>query len=864
MENTSDRSKEHKKENLFKKMIIPAVNVIIVLIVVLASVNYFSKQLEYRYDVARDNFSATTDTMEQVAYGYLRSEQSFCNNWANYITKNTMSMDQAIDFVCNVNTDENVMAHIIYYDTLEGYSTYGGEEGEKFPVSYKDAMAFPEGFVDEIANCTIQGLHPHITNNYENPVTGKRALGFCHNVTLSEDGKDVNAMLIRIVHVEELKKQWLFPVGYDDASLAMITNSGRFVIRPNSVEEFNFFELVKTNNNLSDAEVQSLKNEVALNQRGIVRYLSSEGKDAYYSYCRMSFNDEWVLVGFIEREDLNVTPVDLTIVAIVIIGFILLMVFDGVYILLMNRRLKVSMEETRRANNAKTRFLSSMSHDIRTPMNAIIGMTNIAQKRIDDKVQVEECLHQIDLASNHLLTLVNDILDISKVESGKLSLNPMTFSLAEVMGNLISIGQPHVKEKAINFNVHVYNIIQEYVYADELRLNQIFINLMSNAVKYTDPGGTVSMSMEERPSEKGENMIQLVFVVSDTGIGISEEYMKSMYNAFSRSADARVNFTQGSGLGLAISKQLIDLMDGTIDVQSEVGKGTTFTVTVDLPIAEKPKENIMLPPMKLLVVDDDEVFLKSASVTLDSIGVTTETVTNGSDAVQMITERHEKGDDYPCVIIDWKMPIMDGLETTRAIRKKVGGKVPIIIITSYDWTDIEEDAIRAGANGFLAKPLFPSTAYKKINELLCLDDDAQTVNEDTGEDLRGLNLLIAEDNDINWDIIQIMLDFSGISATRAENGQICVDMINEAPEGTYQAILMDIQMPVMNGKDAARTIRASDKEYVKNIPIIAMTADAFAEDISACMEAGMNGHVAKPLEMKKLIAALRKALNMEE
>lgn len=502
-----------------------------------------------------------------------------------------------------------------------------------------------------------------------------------------------------------------------------------------------------------------------------------------------------------------------------------------------------------------------MSHDIRTPMNAIIGMTNIASKRIDDKEQVGECLNQISRASDHLLTLINDILDISKVESGNLSMNPIVFSLAESVGNIISIAQPHIKEKNMEFEIHAHNVKHEYIYADELRINQILINLISNAIKYTPNKGCVTLDINEQPSDKGDNMIRLIYTVSDTGIGISKEFMKDMYTSFTRDTDNRINAIQGTGLGLSITKQLIDLMDGTIDVESTLGKGTTFTVTLDLPIAEQQiTDDLVLPPLQLLVVDDDNIFLKSAKDTLNSLGVETDTVSNGSDAIKMVEEHYNKANNYNCVIIDWKMPDMNGLETIKAIREKVGDEVSVIIISAYDWTEIEKEAINAGANGFITKPLFRSTVYNKLNELLEFDKNEKNIIEDNHDDLKGLNLLIAEDNDINWNIIQVMLEFYEITSERAENGKICVDKINNAPEGTYQAILMDVQMPVMNGKEASMAIRNSDKEYIRNIPIIAMTADAFSEDIVACKEAGMNGHVAKPLDMKKIIMELRSAL----
>ncbi len=856
--------KKQKKESKISLVFVIVINIIIAVIVSFVAVNYFLKQSDYRYDVAQKSFSTTMSSMRQVAYGYLHTEQTFCDNWATYINirSSEMTMEIATDFVLNVNTDRRITSYIVDYDTLEGYAIDYDSIQKTDLKGSEDKL---RSAFEKARTCHMENSHLHITSPFKDRITGVTSVGFCHNLKLLDDnGKEKDAVLVRVMPVSELQGQWPFPTGYDNAKLALIDGNGEFIVKFDGVKQTGFFDYISTYNDMDDETLDKMKHTLATSDAGDMRYFNKVNQDSFYSYQRLEPDEEWVLIGYIARSDLNVTPLDLTIVVIVLVGFALLMLIDGVYIITINRRLKVSMEETKFASEAKTRFLSTMSHDIRTPMNAIIGMTTIAVKRIDDKEQVGECLNQITRASNHLLTLINDILDISKVESGKLSLNPIVFSLAEMIGNIISIAQPQVKEKDMDFEVHARGVKHEYIFADELRINQILINLISNAIKYTHAKGSVRLDIEERQSDRGANMIRHIYTVSDNGMGMSEEFMKNMYGAFVRDTDSRINTIQGTGLGLSITKQMVDLMDGTIEVNSKEGEGTTFKVTLDVPIAEKAMDDFMLPPLKLLVVDDDDIFLESAADTFKSMGVDADTVSNGEDAVKLIEERHAHDADYQCVIIDWKMPGMDGLETIKAIREKVGDDVSIIIVSAYDWTEIEEEALNAGANGFITKPLFRSSVYDKLNELLNFDNSEKSSSEDDAEDLKGLNLLIAEDNDINWDIIQVMLEFCEITSERAENGQICVDKINAAPEGTYQAILMDVQMPVMNGREATRSIRASDKEYVRNIPIIAMTADAFAEDIIACKEAGMDGHVAKPLDMKKLIKELRSALNREE
>ncbi len=864
MENKTNKTAEEKdkgKRRIVWACVI-AVNLIIALMVSFASINYFSRQSNYRYDMAEQGFCSTMASMRQVAYGYLHTEQTFCDNWATYINLRfgEIDFDKAIDFVTNVNTDTRITSHIIYYDTMKGKSVAG--DNSVAEISYEGIENQVSEALDRAKNCHVENSHLHLTNPFVDPVSGVLSLGFCHDLRLVDsNGEEEDAVLVRVMPASELQGQWVFPTGYEKAALALINGNGDFILKYENVVQDNFFDYINAYNQLDSAALSEMKTDFATKDDGIMRHFNKLGQESCYSYVRLEPNEDWMLIGYIPSGNLDVTPLDLTIAVIIIVGFAVLMLIDGLYILSINKRLKISMEETKFASEAKTRFLSSMSHDIRTPMNAIIGMTTIAIRRIDDKDQVSECLNQITRASNHLLTLINDILDISKVESGKLSLNPIVFSLAEVVGNIISIVQPHIKEKNMEFEAHAYGVKHEYIFADELRINQILINLISNAVKYTPAKGRVMLGIEEQPSDKGPNMIRHIYTVADNGMGMSEEFMKNMYTAFTRDSDSRINTIQGTGLGLTITKQMVDLMGGTIEVKSKLGEGTTFTVTLDMPIAEKVMDDLILPPLQLLVVDDDEVFLESAEDVLKSMGVDVDTASNGSDAVTMIAEKHNKSADYQCVIIDWKMPGMDGPETVRAIREKVGDEVSIIIISAYDWTEIEEEALSAGANGFITKPLFRSSVYEKLNELLKFDTSEKPVSEDNAEDLKGINLLIAEDNDINWDIVQVMLEFCEITAERAENGQVCVDKINAAPKGKYQAILMDVQMPIMNGKDATRAIRASEKDYVRNIPIIAMTADAFAEDVIACKEAGMNGHVSKPLDMKKLIKALRAVLN---
>ena len=397
---------------------------------------------------------------------------------------------------------------------------------------------------------------------------------------------------------------------------------------------------------------------------------------------------------------------------------------------------------------------------------------------------------------------------------------------------------------------------EEYLYADQLRLNQIYINILSNAIKYTEPGGSVSVDLREEKS-KVPGCVQLIYVVADTGIGMSPEYMETMYQPFSRQIDSRVNSIQGTGLGLAITKQMVDIIGGTIDCRSEQGKGTTFTVALDIAVADRQREEMHLDQVNVLIVDNDEQVLRTSRDELESLGASVECAHGGAEAVEMIAAGQKNGRNYSIVFIEWKMPDMDGIETIRKIRTDIKTDVPILLSSIYDWSDIEDQAREAGANGYIGKPVFKSVFYNRINEFIG-GAAKSSEQEDDYSDLNGMRILIAEDVEINWEIISCMLEMFGIECERAENGKICVDMMKKAEEGRYDLIFMDVQMPQMNGLDAARAIRRLDNPWASSIPIVAMTADAFAENVAECLNAGMNGHIAKPVDMKLVIKEIRR------
>ena len=527
-----------------------------------------------------------------------------------------------------------------------------------------------------------------------------------------------------------------------------------------------------------------------------------------------------------------------------------------------HKALKEAFRAAENASRAKTDFLSNMSHDIRTPMNAIVGLTAIAGANIENQDKVVECLGKITKSSRHLLGLINEVLDMARIESGRMSLAEEDFSLPELVDNLITLTKPGIDEHHHELEVHVENIEHEAVCGDSLRIQQVFVNLMSNAVKYTPDGGNITLTIKEKPNGFSE-LGCYEFSIEDNGIGMTPEFQKIMFEPFSRADDHRTTKVQGTGLGMAITRNIVNLMNGDIQVESAPNKGTKITVTVYLKLQKDEKEQEKeLFDLPVLVVDDDQTCCESTVETLREIGIAGEWVLTGKEAVERCAARHETGRDYFAVILDWKMPEMDGIATARKIRECVGEDVTIIILTSFEFSEIEEEARAAGVDAFMAKPLFRSRLTATLRQFTSgkKEKNARNYLEDFAKtDYTGKRLLLVEDNDLNREIATEILGMTGVTVETAENGKIAVEKVAAAPEHWYNLVLMDIQMPVMNGYEATAAIRSLPGSRGK-VPIIAMTANAFAEDVQLAKNTGMNEHIAKPLDLNKLNDVLKQWL----
>ncbi len=523
--------------------------------------------------------------------------------------------------------------------------------------------------------------------------------------------------------------------------------------------------------------------------------------------------------------------------------------------------LRSALAAAKHASKAKSTFLNSMSHDIRTPMNAIIGFTALAQTHIDNRAQVQDYLSKISTSSNHLLSLINDILDMSRIESGTVKLDEKPVHIPDLLHDLRAMIQGLINAKNLNLYIDAQDVVNEDVITDKLRLNQVLLNIISNAIKFTEPGGDIIIRLVEKPCEIN-NYTTYELVVKDNGIGMSEEFLDHVFDTFAREQSSTVSGIQGTGLGMAISKNIVEMMGGEIKVESQEGKGSIFTVILNLKIAKTIEEMEPIPELlgaRALVVDDDINTCRSVSKMLWDIKMRPDWTTSGKEAVVRAQDATERKDEYKAFIIDYLMPDMNGIETVRRIRKVISEEIPIIVLTAYDWADLEYEARQAGVTAFVSKPIFMSDLRKVLSRPVLLKEEVDKTLPST-PDYRGKRALLVEDNELNREIATTILEETGMRIDSVEDGDIAVATINEAPADRYDLILMDIQMPKMDGYTATREIRTLSDNKKANIPIVAMTANAFEEDKQRAYKAGMNGHIIKPITMDEIAKVLDQIL----
>ena len=587
---------------------------------------------------------------------------------------------------------------------------------------------------------------------------------------------------------------------------------------------------------------------------------------------------EWYLLLHMPYSTLNQTVEQLagkwtfsSLASCALILCALLLVF-AVYYWLMRRQMRelnrayqsAEMERhtAEQANRAKSEFLSNMSHDIRTPMNGIMGMTMVAMNSLGDTVRIRMCLKRISVSSRHLLGLINDMLDMAKMESGSFSLNMEPLSLREVMQNIITVIQPQLQEKKQKFDIYVQDIQYENVFTDRVRLSQILLNIIGNCIKFTPKNGRIQVFLSEKPSPKGDTYIRSCLHIKDNGIGMTQEFQGKIFDAFAREDNARVEKSEGAGMGMAITKYIVDAMGGKITVESEPGRGSDFYVMLDMEKILQQDQELRLPQRDIVVIDDDEVCCNMAKSTLESIGMHAQCVNDTEHAVRCLEAYHSKGKD-PIVLLDWNIQGKDGIDAAKNLRSRFGGDITMLLLSDGDWDELEEPALHAGINGFAAKPLFRSTLFYSLRPFA---EEKRPALEDVQEeeadevDFAGKRVLFAEDNELNWEIADAMLSELGMVLDHAENGKICLEKFKQSQNGWYDLILMDLRMPEMTGYEAAAAIRSLARDDAERIPIIAVSADAFEDDIKKCFDCGMNAHTAKPYNIVELMRLMSEQL----
>ncbi len=740
----------------------------------------------------------------------------------------------------------------LYTDDGESEMIYGSE------VEYESEEVFQNVLQDSSLR-VFSGLSSE----------GERVMCMLINVEYPMKGGKTSSAMVAAIPMEYLEKVLALDGENSLMYSYIIRRDGTFVIR---TRENSFFENINETfceYNGKSAQQYAQELQEAVSSKSEYATIACMDDERRYLLCTDLPNSEWYLLslmpfGTLDRilQDLSLKRQSATLLmCFIIIGGIVI-IFMIYYKL--SRQQMMELEKARqeaiKANKAKSEFLSSMSHDIRTPMNGIVGMTAIAMANIDNQERVKDCLGKITLSSRHLLGLINDVLDMSKIESGKLTLNMNQVSLREIMDSIVNIVQPQVKERQQHFDIFIQKIQTEDVHCDSVRLNQILINLLSNAIKFTPEGGRINVYLEQEDSPLGAQYVRCHFRVKDSGIGMTQEFQEKIFDTFTREEKAQIDKIEGTGLGMAITKAIVDTMKGSIELQSAPGKGSEFHITLDLEKADTKVEDMKLPPWRMLVVDNNKDLCQSAVESLREIGIEAQWAVDGETAVAMAKKCHEEDNGFEIVLLDWKMPGMDGLHTAREMRKHLGENVPILIISAYDWSEIEEEAKEAGVQGFISKPLFKSNLYLGLSRYMLDAPEEETKKETVSHrSFHGKRILLAEDNDLNWEIAEDLLSEAGFQLERAENGQICVEKFEQSELGCYDVVLMDIRMPVMNGYDAAKAIRALPRKDA-NLPIIAMTADAFSDDIQRCLDCGMNEHVAKPIDVDRLTQLLKKYL----
>lgn len=781
------------------------------------------------------------------------------------------SVNEILDYLSLINDEqeEYQLLRRAEEESTDLYHVYSGFSTVKSCGEYQQIVYQDTDLANSIYQYSAEDYGEiSYSQSFTNKTDALRYFAVFCRIEVIEDGVGQSYYLVKPQKESRVLDQLQVYSQYSELTTAICYMDGRYLARDSAYRADNFFDYLYNYNGLSIDERNAVRESVQSNpdKAGVLEFQDFKKRDCVFTYMVCGDADNWLVIvsvpmsEFVSGQLLSFFPM------IIIIFLLILLVFNISRLGAIVKALRLSVERERIANNSKSSFLSRMSHEIRTPLNAVIGYNTIAKAELagekdeagrrQTEMKVMDCLVKSDIASKHLLTLINDVLDMSAIESGKMLVAHDRFDFKGLITSLTTVFYSQAKAKGVDFEVVFDNLTEEWFVGDQTRTNQILTNLLSNAIKFTPEGGRVQLKIRQPEAEV--NAAHIHFEVSDTGIGMSEEYMSRIWLPFEQADSSISRRFGGTGLGLTITKNLVDLMGGTISVESALGEGTVFSVDLTFERNEQP-DNLgayNFGAINALVVDDDENTCDYIRLLFRRCGAKCVTVTSGAEALRAVSLAAGKGEQFSLCLIDWRMPDMDGLETIKLIREASEDSLPIIVLTAYDFTELADKAAEVGVNRFISKPLFQSSLFDLLASISGVNDTVP--DEKNGVDFHGARVLLAEDNVMNMEIARRIMESAGIVVDSAWNGREALEMFESCEPGTYITILMDVHMPEMNGHEATEAIRASSHPEAKTIPIIAMTADAFTENVAEAHAAGMNGLISKPIDFKLLFETLQK------
>lgn len=821
-------------------------------------------------NISNINKSAAEYTSSIVeSYGIKLSD--LCNS----IKYSNLDLRESLDLIYNTNSDTNINFEIIrtstdtvdgdYYTgtAYTGYITVKLEDGNYQAVTYASEnysdlqISFDDTDDDDFVGKVC--LTPEFYSN----ATLKWNFGTYKHVEIS--GKLYCVLLyVKTSYIQGLLNTFN---DYDGQSTIFVNTKGDYIVKSSFYSNTDFYEFIKAENELTLDEKRVLRDKVTSSNVGEL-YYSVRKVDYIFYYERFGL-DNWYCITCVPLEEFHASNANNNYGIYVSIILIILLLVDVIYFLINNAKLRLSRQKEAEASAAKGNFMSRMSHEIRTPLNAIIGYNTIAKNSVSasenehdyrqTEMKVMDCLEKSYIASKHLLSIINDVLDMSSIESGKMKLSHDKFDFKGLINSLTTIFYPQARQKGIRFSILLSPQIEEWLVGDQMRVNQILTNLLSNAVKFTQSDGAVSLNVSLNSIDDKTSNIH--FEVKDSGIGITDEFLAHMFDPFEQADSSISRRFGGTGLGLSITKKLVDLMGGSITVESKEGEGSTFKVDLSFERTEQPENTGIydFASINALVVDDDEYTCDYISQLFRRCGARCSFVTSGKDAIAVFKSESNKKDPYNLCLVDWQMPGMDGISTIRELKKLISNEIPIIVITAYDYTEVSEKAKNLGVTMFISKPLFQSTLFDLL-VTITTRGSIKKIEKNKSIIFNGETILLAEDNEMNMEIATKLLESANLKVVQAWNGEEAVKKYQTELPGTFSLILMDVHMPIMGGYEATRKIRDLENDDAKTIPILAMTADAFVENINQSKAAGMNDHISKPIDINVLFSTLNKYL----